>query len=239
MKNAESPSLRYKTVTFAARVVDENCDRGDCVIRGIEKSAWDVLLSSVKIPTRSRQARREVDVASLNTGAQSEAISCEPGIMQSETQAESNNYGSKGQIGERSQVENHEMREVLFQPFQQGSSTFFDLRKCNMEDTKAANSIVLPGYHDEHVEAGANYILDDPETMPMRKQDYPITPDSSSPYYAMNYGVPSLDVQPLTTFNDWLCLGGFTTEYTDTGASYETIISSGYDEDVCFYKSFE
>ncbi|KAM0516045.1 hypothetical protein ACHAPE_005668 [Trichoderma viride] len=239
MRNAESPSLRYKTATFAARVVDENCDRGDCVIRGIEKRAWNVLLSSVKMPTRSRQARREVDVASLNTGAQSEAIPCEPGIMLSETQVGRNNYGSKGQIGERSQAENCELREVSFQPFQQGSSTFFDLRQCNMEEAKAANPFLLAGFHGGHVETGANCVLDDPETTPMRKQDYPITPDSSSPYYAMNNGMPSLDVQPLTTFNDWLCSGGFTTEYTNAGATRETIISSGYDEDVCFYKSFE
>ncbi|KAL7926634.1 hypothetical protein ACQKWADRAFT_145342 [Trichoderma austrokoningii] len=54
MKNAESPSLRYKTAAFAARVVDNKDDFGDCVVRGIEKSAWDVLLASVKKPVRLR-----------------------------------------------------------------------------------------------------------------------------------------------------------------------------------------
>lgn len=241
MKNAESPSLRYKTATFAARVVDENCERGDCVIRGIEKGAWDVLLSSVKIPTRSRQARREVDVASLNTETQSEAIYCEPDTLLPEMQVERKDYGSKPQkpIGEGSQVQGYEMRGALFQPFQLDNSTFFDSRQCNMEEAKATDSNLLPGSHGGHVEIGANCILDDPEMTSMRKLDYPITPDPSSPYYTVNYGMPPLDVQPGTNFNDWLCSGGFTTEYMDAGASYETITSSGYDEGVCFYKSYE
>ncbi|UKZ64528.1 uncharacterized protein TrAtP1_005744 [Trichoderma atroviride] len=238
MKNAESPSLRYKTATFAGRVVDENCDRGDCVIRGIEKGAWDVLLSSVRIPTRSRQARREVDVASSITETQSEAISCEPGTLLSEIQVERKDYGNKPQIGEHSLVESYDMRDALFQPFQQGNLTFFGSRLCNTGEVKAANPNLLPS-HGGYLETGANCILDDPAMTPMRELEYPITPDSSSPYYAINHGIPLLDVQPLTTFNDWLCSGGFTTEYTDAGASCETILPSGYDEDVCFYKSYE
>lgn len=237
MKNAESPSIRYKAATFAARVVDENCDRGDCVIRGIEKGTWDVLLSSVKVPTRSRQTRREVDATALNTGAQSEAITCEPGTLLPEIQVEREDCGIKPQIGQRSQVENYEMREVLFQSFHQGNSTLFGSRQCNMAEVKAASPNLLLESQGESLETGANCILDNPEMTPMRKLDYPCTPGSSPPYYTMNYGVPSLDVQPVTTFDDWLCSGGFTTEYTDAGASCETIISSGYDEDVCFYKS--
>ncbi|KAL7969787.1 hypothetical protein HDV63DRAFT_43864 [Trichoderma sp. SZMC 28014] len=241
MKNAESPSLRYKAATFAARVVDENCDRGECVIRGIEKGTWDVLLSLVKVPTRSRQARREVDVTALNTGTQSEVISCEPGILISEMQVERNDYGIKPQTGQRSQVESYETREVLFQPFQQfqqDNSTLFGSRQCNMAEVKAASPNLLLGSHGESLETGAN-ILDTPETTPMRTLGYPCTPESSSPYDMMNYGVPSLDVQLLTTFDDWLSSGGFTTEYTDAGASCDTTRSSGYDEDVCFYKSYE
>lgn len=131
------------------------------------------------------------------------------------------------------------MREALFQPFQQDSPMFLDLQQCMMPEMKATDLISLPGSHGGYLETGANCILDDPEMTPVRKLDYPITPDSSSPYYAMNYGMPSLDLQPLTTFDDWLSSGGFTRQHTDAGASCETIISSGYDEDVCFYKSFE
>lgn len=239
MKNAESPSLRYKAATFATRVVDENYDRGDSVIRGIEKGTWDVLLSSVKVPTRSRPARREVDVIALNTGAQSEAIACEPGILLPEVQVERKHYEINPQIGQRSQAENYEMREDLFQPFQQSNSTSFGSQQCNTAEVKAASSNLLLESHEESLETGTSCTLDNPEMTSMRKLDYPCTPESSSPYYAMNYGVPSLDVQPLTTFDDWLCSGGFTTEYTDAGASCETTITSGYDEDVCFYKSYE
>lgn len=240
MKNAESPSLRYKTATFAARVV-ENCDRGDCVIRGIEKGAWHVLLSSVRIPTRSRQARREVDRAALNTEAQSEATSCEPSILLPEIQRERRDYGSKPQapIGECSQMESYETRDALFQQFQQDNSTFLDSRQCNMAEMKATHPISLAGSHGGYLEIGAKCTPDGLEMKPVSELDYSATPDFSSPFYTVNCGIPSLDVQPLTTFNEWLRSGGYTAEYTDTGASCETIISSGYDEDVCFYKSFE
>ncbi|EGR48065.1 RasGEF protein, partial [Trichoderma reesei QM6a] len=48
MNNAESPSLRQKAASFAARVADQKCGQYDRVVRGIEKSAWHVLLSTVK-----------------------------------------------------------------------------------------------------------------------------------------------------------------------------------------------
>jgi hypothetical protein len=237
MKNAESPSLRYKTAIFAARTV-ENYDRGDCVVRGIEKGAWDVLLSSVKIPTRSRQARREVDVTALTTEAQSEATVCEPNIMI--PQIEGSNDGSKLPIpiGECSQVESYEMRDALFQPFQPNNSTVLGSQQCNMEEVKGAEPVLFPESPGGNHENGANCSLDVPEMTPMRKLDYPITPDSSSPCYEVDRGMPSIDLQPLATFNDWLYSGEFTTEYTDTRAAGEPTISSGYDEDICFYKSY-
>lgn len=188
MKNAESPSLRYKTATFTARVVGEDCDDGDRVIRGIEKGSWDVLLSSITIPTRSYQARREVKRPTSDTETQSDAILREPSIISPAIQVERKDCGGQTRIpiNECSQVEGYEMREALFQQFQQEIPNFF-------------NS-----------------------------------------YRTMDYGIPLLDVQPLTTFDGWLCSEEFTTGYTDARGSCETMISSEYDDEgVSFYKSYE
>ncbi|KAL6892289.1 hypothetical protein GGI43DRAFT_190506 [Trichoderma evansii] len=241
MKNAESPSLRYKTAIFAARVVGENCDHGDHVIRGIEKGTWDVLLSSVKIPTRSYQARREVKKPTSNAEIQPEAILCEPNIISSAIQMERKDSVGPTQIpmDECSQVEGYEMREALFQQFQQEIPMFFDSQQCSVTEMEATNPVLFPGSHGGYLETVANCSLDVPEMKPMHELDYTTTPDSISPYCTMNRGIIPLDVQPLTTFNEWLCLGEFTIGYTDVGCSRETMISSGYDDDVSFYKSYE
>ncbi|KAL7906769.1 hypothetical protein GGI35DRAFT_482160 [Trichoderma velutinum] len=60
MKNAESPSLRQKAASFAARVTDVRCEHHDRIIRGIEKSTWEVMLSTVNIPPLSRKGGHDV-----------------------------------------------------------------------------------------------------------------------------------------------------------------------------------
>lgn len=215
MKNAESPSLRYKTAIFAARVIGESYDHGDCVIRGIEKGTWDVLLSSIKIPARSPQASREVERATSRTGVQVPIEECP-------------------------RMDSCEISEPLFDQLQQRSPTFNRSQHYSLLEMEMNDPMLMSGSHGGHLESGADYTLHGPEMRSMCELDSSITADTISPYYTTNDGLSSLDVQSLTTFNEWLCSGEFTTGYNDTGASCETIISSGYDgEDVSFYKSYE
>lgn len=239
MKTAESPSLRYKAVTFAARVVGENCDHGDRVIRGIEKGAWDVLLSTVRIPIRSHRVRREVERATSNTRRQPDPMLCDPNIVSPGIQVQRKGCASKTQmpIDERSQVEDFETTEALFQQFQQDSPTFSDSHQCSMTDMKTINPVLMLGSHGGYLDSGASLTLDGPgpEMKPMRELNHSTTPDSISPYCKMNHEILSLNVQPLTTFDEWLYSGESTIGYTDTGDSWETMTWPGYDEDVSFY----
>lgn len=215
MKNAESPSLRYKTAILATRGIGENYDHGDCVIRGIEKGIWNVLLSSIKIPARPHQASREVERATSRTGVQ---------VL----------------IEECPRMDSCEISEPLFDQFQQKSPTFDGPQHYSMLEMEITDPMLMPGSHDGRLETGADYTLHGPEMRSMCELDSSTTADTISPYYTMNDKFSSLNVQPLTTFNEWLCSGEFIIGYNDAGASCETITSSGYDdEDVSFFKSYE
>lgn len=81
MKNAESPSLRQKAASFAARVADGSCNYGDAVVRGIEKGTWDVLLSTIKLPPRSHRRTRNGKGAELQAGPGPATELCEPNAV--------------------------------------------------------------------------------------------------------------------------------------------------------------
>ncbi|KAJ4857568.1 hypothetical protein T069G_08465 [Trichoderma breve] len=71
MKNAESPSLRQKASSFAARMTNAECNHNDHIIRGIEKSAWNVLLSTTKMPKLPGKGGHDVQRLASNVESKS------------------------------------------------------------------------------------------------------------------------------------------------------------------------
>ncbi|EHK15896.1 uncharacterized protein TRIVIDRAFT_39897 [Trichoderma virens Gv29-8] len=117
MKTAESPSLRQKVASLAARVTDVECDHHDRVIRGIEKSAWDVLLSTIKMPTRPRTRGRDMNRVGPSTEPTSGTGFCEhstpiPAVVKEERDGVALIAASSDTNG---QMENHEVRQSFFQ----------------------------------------------------------------------------------------------------------------------------
>lgn len=78
MGNAESPMLRHKVASFKSRLPAETgdfepSDEGGRTVRGIEKSAWEALLATIKTPSLRGKSSRIRTRAARPAPAQLEA----------------------------------------------------------------------------------------------------------------------------------------------------------------------
>lgn len=227
MKNAESPSLRQKAASFAARVTDGKCDHSDRVIRGIEKSTWDVLLSTIKMPTRPRKGGHDVKRVASNTEPRSGTGFCEPNIPLPAIEKEerdgvaliATSPGTHGQTGD------HEMRQSFFW---QRSPKCLESQQYSLPEMQASNAALLLGPHYCYTEAEVNHTFNSLDNKPlMDGMEYSFTADAT----VWNHNPWPVDVGSLTTFDEWLCPSESAPEHL--GISYQAY----GDVDASFYKS--
>ncbi|KAK4075015.1 uncharacterized protein Triagg1_4679 [Trichoderma aggressivum f. europaeum] len=157
MKNAESPSLRQKAASFAARVTDVGCDYNDRVIRGIEKSTWDVLLSTVKIPTLSRKGSHGVQRLTSNTEPGSGSGFCEHSTpLQAVEKEEKEDIGViTTWSSTHGQTENHEIKQSLLPPH---NPIFLECRQVGLPEVQASSASLSPGSPICYTQAEPSYI---------------------------------------------------------------------------------
>ncbi|KAL7799718.1 hypothetical protein V8C37DRAFT_365222 [Trichoderma ceciliae] len=239
MKNAESPSLRHKAISFAARVTDENCDHGDRVIRGIEKSTWVVLLSAMKMPSRPRKASRGVKRATPNMQPKSGAESCKLNILPRAMETKDlDDAGSMATLVDaHSQMENnYEVRQFFFL---QDSPEVFESQQRNLSGTQTNNLVLLPGPYGYYAAAGASHgaldLLEMNNKPVMGGLEYQVATD----FTMLNREPSPLDLRPYVAFDEWLCSGESMAE--NRGIPCEAVIpyQTYEDVDISFYKSYE
>lgn len=208
MKNAESPSLRQKAASFAARVTDVGCDYNDRVIRGIEKSTWDVLLSTVKIPTLPRKGSHDVQKLASDTEPKSGS-----GFYEHSTPLLAVEKEDMGVITTLSsthgKTENHEVNQSFLS---QHSPIFLESQQVSLPEVQASSASLLPESPMCYTQAESSYIFNSSGMgsqafMGEGKYEHPLTVDA----VIWNHDPWPVDVGSLT-FDEWLCPSESTTE---------------------------
>ncbi|KAL6691054.1 hypothetical protein J3F84DRAFT_169903 [Trichoderma pleuroticola] len=212
MKNAESPSLRQKAASFAAAVTDVGCNHNDRVIRGIEKSTWDVLLSTVKIPALPRKGSHDVERLASNTEPKSGSGFCEHSTPLLAVEKEERE--DMGLIttwpSTHKKTENYEVKQPLLP---QHSPIFLESQQASLPEVQASSASLLPGSPICYTHAESNYTfnsseMDSKALMGEGKYEHAFTVDA----VVWNHDPWPMDVGSLT-FDEWLCPSESTAGY--------------------------
>ncbi|KAL6816908.1 hypothetical protein V8C40DRAFT_254078 [Trichoderma camerunense] len=207
MKNAESPSLRQKASSFAARMTNVECNHNDRIIRGIEKSAWNVLLSTTKIPKLPGKGGHDVQRLASNVESKSETGFCEHTVVEKE---EKEDMGlitiSPGTLGK---TESHEEKQSLLP---QHSPIFLEPQQGSLPEVQASSASLLSGTPIFYTQAESSYTfnssgMDSKAPMGEGNYKYPFTADA----VVWNHDRWPMDVGSLT-FDEWLCPSEFTAD---------------------------
>lgn len=211
MKNAESPSLRQKAASFAARVTDVGCDYTDRLIRGIEKSTWDVLLSTTKIPKLPRKGGHDVQKLASSAELKSESGFREHSTpLQAVEKEEGEDIGlitpSSDTLGK---TENYGEKQSLLP---QHTPIFFESQQVRLPETQASSFSLLPGSSICYTQAESSYTfnpsgMDSKALMSGGRFEHPFTADA----VVWNHDPWPMDVGSLT-FDEWLCPSESTAE---------------------------
>jgi hypothetical protein len=215
MNNAESPSLRQKAASFAARVADQKCGQYDRVVRGIEKSAWHVLLSTVKKvkpPTHSREVNHGVEKLSQLVEFRPDTELPRPSILLPAVEMADRD---KGAVVTTGSAMHDEMRyEELTSPLLQHRGPGWLEPNCSLPQTQAANAT------ESVFEAERSYTF-------LAAMEDPFTTEAA----VLNYDPLPMDIGSTTTFDEWLCTGESGSRYW--GASWPKYV----DVDMSIYES--
>ncbi|QYT04014.1 hypothetical protein H0G86_010953 [Trichoderma simmonsii] len=205
MKNAESPSLRQKAASFAAQVADVGCDYNDRVIRGIEKSTWDVLLSTTKIPKLPGKGGHDVQTLASNVESKSETGFCEHTVVEKEEKEDT------GLITPSSTTlgENHEEKQSILS---KRNPIFFESQQVSLPEVQASSDSLLASTPICYTQAESSYTfnssgMDNKALMGGGKYEHPFTADT----VVWNHDPWPMDVGSLT-FDEWLCPSESTAE---------------------------
>ncbi|KAL7791147.1 hypothetical protein V8C43DRAFT_65714 [Trichoderma afarasin] len=211
MKNAESPSLRQKAASFATRMTNVECNHNDRIIRGIEKSAWNVLLSTSKIPKLPGKGGHYVQRLASNTEPKPESQFCEhrtPLLVVEKEEREVIGWITTS-TNTHSETEHHKVKQPLLP---QHSPIFFESQQVSLPEVQPSSASVLLGSPLCYTQAESTYIfgspgMDNKALMGGRKYEYPFTADT----VVWNHDPWPMDVGSLT-FDEWLCPSEFTAE---------------------------
>ncbi|KAK4060371.1 hypothetical protein Trihar35433_10235 [Trichoderma harzianum] len=211
MKNAESPSLRQKAVSFATRVTSVGGDYNDRVIRGIEKSTWDVLLSTTKIPKLPGKGGHDVQKLASSAEFKSESGSREHSTpLLAVEKEEREDIGlitpSSDTLGK---TENYGEKQSLLP---QHTPIFFESQQVSLPDVQASSASFLLEPPICYTQAESSYTfsssgMDSKALMGGGKYEHPFTADT----VVWNHDPWPMDVGSLT-FDEWLCPSEFTAE---------------------------
>lgn len=211
MKNAESPSLRQKAASFAARVTDVGCGYNDRVIRGIEKSAWDVLLSTTKIPKLPGKGGHDIQRLASNVEPESGSGFCEHNTPLLVVEKE-----EKGDIGlittptsMHSKTDDHEAKQTLLP---QHNPIFFETQQVSLPEVHPSSASLLLGSPICYTQEESSYTFNSSRMgikafMGEGTYGYPCTADT----VVWNHDPWPMDVGSLT-FDEWLCPSESTAE---------------------------
>ncbi|KAL6790024.1 hypothetical protein J3E68DRAFT_94409 [Trichoderma sp. SZMC 28012] len=207
MKNAESPSLRQKVASFATRMTNVECNHNDRIIRGIEKSAWNILLSTTKIPKLPGKGGHDVQRLASNVESKSETGFCEHTVVEKE---ETEDMGLiTPSSSTHSKTENHEVKQSLLP---QHNPIFFESQQVSLPEVQASSISLLPGSPVCYTQAESSYTfnpfgMDGKALMGGGNYKHPFTADA----VVWNHDPWPMDVGSLT-FDEWLCPSEFTAE---------------------------
>lgn len=211
MKNAESPSLRQKAASFAAQVADVGCDYNDRVIRGIEKSTWNVLLSTVKIPKLPGKGSHDVQRLASNAEPKLGSGFCEHSTPLLAVEKEEK--ADMGLITPSSstdgKTENYEEKQS-FLP--QHIPIFLESQQASLPEVQASSASLLSGSplcysQAEPIYAFNSSEMDNKALMGEGKYGHPFTAET----VVWNHDPWPMDVGSLT-FDEWLCPSESTAE---------------------------
>ncbi|KAL7951025.1 hypothetical protein V8C42DRAFT_308294 [Trichoderma barbatum] len=198
MKTAESPSLRQKAASFAAPVMSVKSDYSDRVIRGIEKSTWDVLVSTIKMPARPRQGGYDVKGVAPNTEPRPEIIP-PLAIEQEERYDVTLNATPSGTKG---QTDTHVVQQSFLQ---QRNPQCLESQQHSLSEMQASNTALLTGPHYFYTQAGLNSVfspfgMNNKLSMDGGAYEH----QSAAEAIVWNHDPWPTDIGSLT-FDEWLC----------------------------------
>lgn len=207
MKNAESPSLRQKAASFAARMTDVGCDYSDRVIRGIENSAWNTLLSTVKVPKLPGKGGHDVQRLASTVEPKSETEFCEHTVVEKEEKEDMGLIMTSSSTHEK--TANHEVKQTLLP---QHNPIFFETQQASLQEVQASSASLLPGSPICYSQVESSHTfnssgMDTKAFVGGGKYEH------SFPVGAVvwNHDPWPIDVGSLT-FDEWLCPSEFTAE---------------------------
>ncbi|KAL7933486.1 hypothetical protein V8C35DRAFT_56396 [Trichoderma chlorosporum] len=225
MKTAESPILRQKAASFAARVTDVTCDPHERVIRGIEKSTWDVLLSTIKIPTWSQKGGHNTKRATPKTVPKpATGPDNSPLTVEKEERGDVTVMLSPDADGA---TENHSAKEPNFP---QLNHNFPESHQGTLPETQTSSAASLPGpcSYDTRTEWKCIYnslVTDDTSLTAGMSYEQPFMVDAA----AWSHEPWLMEVGSLT-FDEWLCS-------SESAAEKREVSCGNGNVDVKFYKS--